>query len=112
MSYEIELNQGDTDSIGAVLKENNIEVDLTGSVVTFFMKNESGVEHSIECLQGGIVAGVNYSFAQGGITIPFTTEHTQYADSFQGKLTAVKNSIQRTFPSSNIYISVKIWEAV
>lgn len=112
MNYEIELNQGDTDSIGAVLKENNETVDLTGSIVTFSMKNESGVEHDIECTQGGTVAGVNYTFAEGGVTIPFTSSHTQYADVFQGKITVLKPSAQKTFPSGNTYISVKVWEGV
>lgn len=112
VTYELELNQGDSNDVGMLLKENGVGVDLTGSAVTFSMKNEAGVEFNITCTQGGTVNGVAYAFAQGGITVPFTSLHTVEACVFQGKVTAVKSSVQKTFPSSNTYITVKIWEAI
>ena len=110
--YELELNQGDSNDVGMLLKENGVGVSLTGSVVTFSMKNEAGVEFDIICTQGGTVNGVVYTFAQGGITVSFSSTHTHDAGVFQGKVIAVKSSVQKTFPSSNTYITVKIWEAV
>ena len=111
-TYELELNQGDSNDVGMLLKEGGVGVDLTGSTVTFSMKNEAGVEFNIICTQGGTVNGTAYTFAQGGITVPFTALHTVNADVFQGKAYADKSSVQKTFPSSNTYITVKIWEAI
>lgn len=110
--YELELNQGDSNDVGMLLKENGIGVSLTGSAVTFSMKNEAGVEFDIVCAQSSTFNGIVYTFAQGGITVPFTSVHTHDAGVFQGKVTAVKSSVQQTFPSGNTYITVKIWEAV
>lgn len=110
--YELELNQGDSNEVGMLLKENGVGVVLTDSTVVFSMKNEAGVEFDIACSQGGTVNGTIYSFAQGGITVPIGSTHTATPCVFQGKVIATKSSIQKTFPSSNIYITVKIWEAV
>lgn len=110
--YELELNQGDSNNIGMLLKENAVGSDLTGATVTFSMKNESGVEHNIACQPGGTVNGTVYSFAQGGVTVPFTATHTASAGVFQGKITVLKYGAQKTYPSSNTYITVRIWEAI
>jgi hypothetical protein len=112
VTYELELNQGDSNNIGMLLKSGGVGVDLTGSAVTFSMKNEAGTEFDIQCVQGGTVNGQVYLFSEGGITVPFTSTHTVAAGVFQGKVTTVKDSVQKTFPSSNVYITVKIWEAV
>ncbi|MDD2299233.1 MAG: hypothetical protein PHN69_04080 [Candidatus Pacebacteria bacterium] len=112
VTYELGLNQGDSNDVGMLLKENGVGVDLTGSIVTFSMKNEAGIEFNILCTPGGTVNGTTYTFAQGGITVPFSATHTVNADIFQGKVYAVKSSIQKTFPSNNTYITVKIWEAI
>lgn len=112
VTYELELNEGDSNNVGMLLKAAGVGVDLTGSVVTFSMKNEAGTEFNIACTQGGTVNGVSYTFAQGGITVPFSSTHTASAGVFQGKVTAVKESVQKTYPSSNTYITVKIWEEI
>jgi hypothetical protein len=110
--YELELSQGDSVDVGMLLKEGGVGVDLTDSVVTLSMKNEAGVEFDIVCTQGGTVNGTTYTFEEGGITVPFSALHTVNAGVFQGKVYAVKTSVQKTFPSSNTYITVKIWEAI
>ena len=110
--YDLELNQGDTQEVGMLLKDKGVGVDLTGSTVTFSMKNEVGSEFDIACGQGGTVNGQFYTFAQGGITVTFTTAHTGAADVFQGKVCAVKGTLQKTFPDKNKYITVKVWEAI
>lgn len=113
VTYELELNEGDSCNVGMQLKQAGVAVDLTGSTsVTFSMKNETGTEFNITCAQGGTVNGVSYTFAQGGITVPFTATHTANPGIFQGKITVLTVGAQKTFPSGNTYISVKIWEEI
>ncbi|MCK9310678.1 MAG: hypothetical protein M0P26_00205 [Bacteroidales bacterium] len=112
VTYELELNQGDSINVGMLLKEGGVGVNLTGSIVTFSMKNEAEVEFNIVCAQGGTVNGKTYTFEEGGITVPFSAVNTVNANVFQGKVYAVKAAVQKTFPSSSTYITVKIWEAI
>lgn len=113
VTYELELNEGDTCNVGMQLKQAGVAVDLTGSTsVTFTMKNETGTEFSIPCAPGGTVNGTAYTFAQGGITVSFTATHTANPGIFQGKVTVIHAGAQKTFPSGNVYITVKIWEEI
>lgn len=112
VTYDIELCQGDADSVAVLLKENGNPVNLTGSTLVFSMKSETGTEYDIECSQGATINGVQYTFAQGGITIPFTSSHTLEAETFMGKIVATKQTVKTTFPSGSDYISVRVNEAV
>lgn len=110
--YDIELCQGDADSVAVLLKENGVLVNLTGSTVTFSMKNETGTEYIIECAQGAVRDGISYPFSQGGVTIPLSSSHTLNAGVYKGKITVVKLTVQTTFPSGSDYISVRVNEAI
>lgn len=112
MTYDIELGQGDSDSIGVLLKVNGSGANLTDSQVMFSMKNESETEFAITCRSGAFVNGSPYSETQGGTTIPFTSIHTAAAGIFKGKFTVTKGDVKTTFPSGSDYISVRIWEAI
>lgn len=108
MSYDIELGQGDTDSIGVVLKENGTGANLTSGTVVFSMKNDMGtIEYDITCIPGATIDGVDVLFSEGGVTIPFTDTHTSSPGTFFGIFHVTILGKQTTFPSSE-NISVKI----
>lgn len=113
MNYDIELGQGDSDSVGVVLKENGTGANLTGSTVIFAMKNDLGtIEHNITCTSGATINGASVLLSNGGVTIPFTDVHTTTPGTYFGNFQVTILGKQTTFPSNGIYINVRIYEAV
>ena len=111
-TYDIELVQGDTDRISAVLLANGTGVNITQSTVTFIMTNNTGLAYSINCTPGATVSGSVVSGDSGGITVPFLATETTTAGLFYGRVTVTENGEQQTFPSSDNYLAIKIWEGV
>lgn len=108
MTYDIEIGQGDTDSIPAVLKENGVGFNLTGTTITFSLKNDLGsITYDITCLPGAIVNGVTVPFTEGGITIPFSSTETAASGLFFGVIKVNIFGQVKTFPNSE-KLTVKI----
>lgn len=112
IAYDIELCQGDTETVNVVLKSKGVGANLTGATVTFTMINAAGDEFDITCLPGATVDDVSVPASSGGVRIPFTGTHTVKADLFQGKFIVTILGVPTTFPSGRDYVSVRIWEAV
>ena len=115
MKYDIELGQGDSDEVGVILKENNIGSDLTGAIVKFHMMNNRGIEYEIDCESGikdPFTKEIITPKSEGGVTILFTSVHTEISGTFYGKFIVILLGKQVSFPSGNQYIKVRIWEAV
>jgi hypothetical protein len=102
MTYDIELGQGDTDSVSVTILENGETVDLSGYTVTFNMKSDSGTDYEIPCLAG---------IGEGVVTIPFTATETEESGTFVGQFLVTANDLQTTFPLGD-YITVKIWRSI
>jgi hypothetical protein len=112
MSFDIEYKKGDVDNVGAVLKENGVGVKLTGCTVVFVMKNDSGIRYVIDCSEGGTVNGVFIPFSAGGVTAEFTAVSTSEVGIFSGEFVVSNAYGSIRFPSGNVYVTVKIWEAI
>lgn len=112
MNYDIELGQGDGDSIGIILKEDGTACNLTGAFVKFHIKSIDGTEYEIECTDGAIINGVEVPKVEGGVTIQFTSLHAKTPGVFYGKFIVTLLNSQASFPSGNKYITVRVWEAV
>jgi len=109
----IHLWTGDVEDVPAVLKQNNIGANLTGATVRFVMKNHKGLTYQIPCNLGAtieIVPGTptTVSAAEGGVTIPFTTEHTSAANIFVGIFIVTILERQSTFTNNGEPILVTI----
>lgn len=110
--YDVELVQNDTDNVSFVLKENGIGADLTNTIVMFSMVDDAANEYNITCLPGAIISGVSVSQNVGGTTVPFTSTHTENGGILKGKFLVTRGNYQQSFPSGNVYVSVRIWEAI
>jgi hypothetical protein len=112
MSFDIDLGQGDSDDVGVLLTENGIGSNLTGGTIKLSMKTDTGTKKEVTCLAGGIVNGVNYTLAQGGITIPFTPTETATPSVYRGKIIVSMLGSQATYPSGQESITVTVWEGI
>lgn len=114
MTYDIEYKQGDVDTSGAVLSDEDGVLDLTGKTVTYVMKDlQTGLtRHEISCTLGGTVGGVYHSAAHGGVTIPFTATETTAYGQYKSEFVLTGTNFVRHVPSGNNYKSVMIWEKV
>ena len=114
MTYDIEYKQGDVDTVGVVLSDNDGVIDLTGKTVTYVMKDlQTGeVRHEISCTLGGTVNGVYHSAAHGGVTITFTATETHTPGQFKSEFVITGTNFVRHIPSGNNYTSVMIWDKV
>lgn len=107
MTYDINLGQGDSDNIDAVLLANGSGANVTGATIVFSMKNDLGtVEHDITCSPGTSTAA-----SAGGIIIPFTATETATPGLYFARIHVTLLDIQTTFPSSG-YLTVKIEKAL
>lgn len=108
----IYLAQGDSVDIPLRLSNGSTGTNLTGSSVTFVMKSKFGTDsHSIQCLQGAASGNDTIPFSNGGITVPFTSEHTAKELLYFGNVIVTMLGKQVTFPSIG-YITIKIKEAI
>lgn len=114
MTYDIEYKQGDIDSVGAVLSDDNGVIDLTDTTVIYVMKDlETGeTRYEISCTLGGTVNGIYHSAAHGGVTVPFTGTETSASGQFKSEFVVTGTNFVRHIPSGNNYKSVMIWEKV
>lgn len=111
-TYDIQYKVGDTDTVGAILKQNDAAIDLTGYIVSFRMKNTAGTLRTITCSLGGVVNGTNVPGTSGGITAQFTASDTAVADDYNGEFVMTNASGSVRIPSGNNYIKVKVWDAI
>lgn len=114
MTYDIEYKQGDVDTAGAVLSDDDGVLDLTGKTVIYVM-NDLQTEtdrHEISCTLGGTVNGVYHSAAHGGVTIPFTGTETATYGQYKSEFVVTGANFERRIPSGDNYKSVMIWEKV
>lgn len=119
MSYDIEYKQGDSDTAGARLYDDNGLLDLTDKTVTFVMKDlsEGTNRFEIPCTLGGSYQNIYYSPARGGVTIPFSSIETAVNEQFKGEFVISWTDTNgftytRHCPSGNNYHSIMIWEKV
>lgn len=107
MTYDINLGQGNSDNVDAVLLENGSGANVTGASIVFSMKNDLGtIEHDITCTEG-----VETPASAGGIIIPFTSVETEIPGLYFAKVVVTLQEVQTTFPSSG-YLTVKIEKAL
>ncbi|MFA6768940.1 MAG: hypothetical protein WCR86_11045 [Parabacteroides sp.] len=114
MSYDVEYKQGDVDTVGFVLSDDDGAIDLTDKTVTYVMKDlQTGdVRYEISCTLGGTVNGIYYSAAQGGGTVPFSGTETTTSGQFKSEFVVTGTNFVRHIPSGNNYKSIMIWEKV
>lgn len=118
MSYDIVYKTGDSDIIGAIIKENGIGVNLTGRIVTFVMKNPDGLRVVVPCTLGGTVNKVYVPGTSGGVSINFTEESTAVADEYEGEFVISwgdTDSVRApggNIPSDELRLSILIMEAL
>lgn len=114
MSYDVEYKQGDVDTAGAVLSDDDGVIDLTGKTATYVMKDlETGeIRHEISCTPGGWVNGLYHSAAHGGVTVLYSGTETATGGQFKSEFVVTGSNFVRHIPSGNNYISVMIWEKV
>lgn len=92
MNYDIELGQGDSDSVTKTLYDADGVANLSGATVLFVMSSALGsVRYEIACSVG----------SSGEVIIPFTSTHTQVPGFFHGEFKVTIGNMQYTFPSSN-----------
>ena len=108
MSYDIELGQGDSDNIPALLKENGVAVDLKGASISFCMKSDvSSTNFNIPCTPGAIINGESSPAKNGAVTIPFSKSNTSVSGIFFGEFKVTRFGSVCTFPN-NHHITVQI----
>ena len=109
----IELNQGDTDRVPFVLKEDGVGIDLTRCSVTFVMKLISGTtKYTIDVTPGATVDGVPVLYSAGGVTVLFSSVETATAGDYYGYFSVDEFGEIRTFPTvSSNYVRVVINKA-
>jgi len=114
MSYDVEYKQGDVDTAGAVLSDDNGVLDLTDTTVTYVMKDleTEVIRYEISCTLGGTVNGIYHSAAHGGCTVPFSSTETTAKGQFKSEFVVTGSNFVRHIPSGNNYKSVMIWEKV
>jgi len=114
MTYDIEYKQGDVDTSGAVLSDDDGVLDLTDKTVTYVMKDldTGATRHEISCTLGGRVNGVYHSAAHGGVTVPFTGTETATLGQYKSEFVVTGANFERRVPSGDNYKSVMIWEKV
>ncbi|MFA6769480.1 MAG: hypothetical protein WCR86_13805 [Parabacteroides sp.] len=114
MSYDVEYKQGDVDTAGFVLSDDDGAIDLTDKTVTYVMKNlQTGeIRYEISCTPGGTVNGIYYSAAHGGGTVPFSGTETSTSGQYKSEFVVTGTNFVRHVPSGNNYKSVMIWEKV
>lgn len=114
MGYDIEYKQGDIDTAGAVISDDEGVIDLTEKTVNFVMKDIETETHryEISCTLGGKVNGIYYSPARGGVTIPFTEIETAETGLFNGEFVIIGSSSTIRVPSGNKYLSIMIWDKI
>ncbi|MEN6293609.1 MAG: hypothetical protein ABFD07_16540 [Methanobacterium sp.] len=114
MTYDFEYKQGDVDTAGAVLSDDDGALDLTDKTVTYIMKDlQTGLtKYEISCTLGGTVDGVYHSAAHGGVTVPFTATETAKSGQFKSEYVITGTNFVKHVPSGNNYKSVMIWEKV
>lgn len=110
--YNIEIGQGDTETIPAVLKEDGVGVDLTGNVITFRMINDLGsLDYDITCTPGATANGSPVPPTAGGITIPFSSKESEASGLFFGAVKTNLFGVISTYPNTG-YITIKINKSV
>ena len=114
MTYDLEYKQGDVDTVGVVLSDNDGVLDLTSKTVTYVMKdlNTGEIRHEITCTLGGTVNGIYHSAAHGGATVTFTETETAAHGQYKSEFVVTGPNFKRHIPSGNNYKSVMIWEKV
>lgn len=114
MTYDIQYKQGDVDTVGNILSDDDGVLDLTGKTVTLVMVDIATelILYPITCSLGGTVNGVYYSAARGGVTVPFSTVETLTSGEFKGEFVVVGSTSTVHIPSGNNYLSIMIWEKV
>lgn len=118
MSYDIEYKQGDSDTAGFSLTDDDGVIDLTGKTVIFVMQEIDGDEYyEISCSLGGMYRGAYYSAARGGVTTLFSTVQTLKIGDFEGEfvvygLDSNGDPWTRHIPSGDNFLSVRIWRSL
>jgi len=133
MSYDISLGQGDSDDIGIVLLDQGIGANLSNYDVFFLLSDKLGASWKIQCNAGASIhitsynysllkptadkfeidmsigEVVNFTKAQGGVTIPLTSTHTSEDGTLFGEFIAVAPGGQQvTFSNDDNYYTVRI----
>jgi len=112
-TYDINLNQGDTNDIAVILKAQDVGANLADADITFVMNNSAGVLYSIPCTKDATTPdGNDVKAKDGGITIPFDPTHTSVPGQFSGQFLVMQDSAQTTFPSDGGYLKVMVWESL
>ena len=92
MIYDIELGQGDSDSVTKTLYDADGVANLSGATVVFVMSSALGsLRYEITCSVG----------ESGVVTIPFTSTYTSIPGFYHGEFKVTIGNMQYTFPSSN-----------
>ena len=118
MTYNIQYKQGDVDTVGNVLSDDDGVIDLSGKTVTLAMVDVAteSIFYEIDCILGGWVKtnGIltYYSAARGGVTAQFSAVETLTSGEFKGEFVVVGSTSTVHIPSGNNYLSIMIWEKV
>jgi len=111
-SVDFEYKAGVSDTVGVVLKQNGVAIDLTGYSITFNMKDNSDHRFSVPCSLGGTKDGVEYTAEHGGCTIEFAAEHLAVVGEFSGEFVGTLVGESFIIPNGDEYLVVMIYEAI
>jgi len=118
MTYDIQYKQGDVDTVGNIISDDDGVMDLTGKTITLAMVDVAteSIFYEIDCILGGWVktngVWVYYSAARGGVTAQFSTVETLTSGEFKGEFVVTGAASTVHIPSGNNYLSIMIWEKV
>jgi len=112
-TVDFEYKEGVSDTVGVIIKQNGMPIDLTNYSIVFNMKDNSGHRYQVPCSLGCTKDGAEYTAAQGGCTIEFAAEHLSIVEELSGEFVGTINGIiSFIIPNGEEYFVIVVYEAI